>query len=282
MLKASMFDFPIEIQEVESPWGDQFSMENIIPLIQGFYKQAHSIEPNIKFYEVTRPGYGLVRSVITISPVLNDLAIDKSYVYAIRIFLRPEHFEKSVFDLAEHHKNRIDQLTSALGEKHYPPPIYLQTSDLLIVLQSFLFLPVCDFSLMSDIYSLIELIYLASKARILLDYNHNHFLRSENNVYYVDTDFMGNLCPNEMHALDANLNQSMIFISTENIPFLKQALKEFSKKDIDQLSFAKRLLKQLKTYIANSKEESMILTPKLKLKLDTLENQLISFELERI
>ena len=275
-----MFDFPIEIQEVESPWGNRFSMEDIVPLIQQFYKQTYSIDSKIQFYEVTRPGFGLVRSVITISPLLNSLTVNKSHVYAIRVFLRPKKTEKPIFNLAEHHKNRIDLLTAALGEKHYPIPIYLQNTNLLIVLQPFLFLPVCDFSLMSDVYNLIELLYLASKAKILLDYNHNHFLRSEKtNVYYVDTDFMGNLCPDEIQALEANLNQSMIFISPKNIPFLKKNLEKFSKEDLSRLIFAKRLVKQIKKYVVNSIDESTVLAPKLRSKLNALENQLLSFEL---
>ncbi|MHA2238583.1 MAG: hypothetical protein ACXAB2_09475 [Candidatus Hodarchaeales archaeon] len=275
-----MFDFPIEIREVESPWGNQFSMEDILPVIQKFYGQIHSMKANIKFYEVTRPGFGLVRSVITISPIFTNVPVKKSYVYTIRIFLRPDRTENIVFNLAEHHKTRIELLFTALGEKHYPPPIFLQTPNLLIVLQPFLFLPVCDFSRKTDIINLIELLYLATKARILLDYNHNHFLRSEiNNVYYVDTDFMGNLCPDENHALIANLNQSMIFISSKNIPFITKALKDFSKKDFKRSEFAKRLVQQMNTYIMNSKEESMDLLPKLKEKLEALENQLINFDL---
>ena len=90
---------------------------------------------------------------------------------------------------------------------------------------------------------------------------------------------MGNLCPDEIQALEANLNQSMIFISPENIPFLRKKLEEFSKEDLSRLIFAKDLLKQIKKYIVNSKDESTDLAPKLKSKLNALENQLLSFEL---
>lgn len=278
-MKASLFEFPVEIRKVEWPWKNKASQEDVLSLLDSHYPNSRSFGSKYDFYEVSRPEFGLVRSVITVSPSLPKNEIKHSDYCTIRIFQKPVG-EDVEFDLAKHHKNRIEQLITALGSKHYPRTEFLESNKILIVLQPFLFLPVCDFSTSTDILNLIELIYLASKARILLDYNHNHFLRAKySTLFYVDTDYMGSLCSDEQSALESNLNQSMLFISSNNTPYLPQALTVFSSLSEDHKRFSRLLLRLINEYIIYCQEQKENLSPKLEKKIQDLHLALIGFKI---
>ncbi|MCK5343427.1 MAG: hypothetical protein KAR20_08485 [Candidatus Heimdallarchaeota archaeon] len=275
MMKASLFNFPIEIREVEWPWTNKATPENVFSLLETYFSHLHEDRVRNKsqylFHEVTRPDFGLVHPVITVSPLFPTNEGKRSDYFTIRIYQKPSSDLHMAFNLADHHKTRIEQLIDALGPDHYPETYFLESNDILIVLQPFLFHPVCDYSKEKDIYNLIELLFLASKALILLDYNHNHFLRAEEGpLFYVDTDYMGVLCSSEFNALHSNLNQSMIFINEENAPFIPKELMTFSTLNEETLAFSRLLLTLLNEYVSLCHTDEVKISSKLMKKINAI------------
>ena len=278
-MKTSLFEFPVEIRKVEWPWRSQASQEDVFLLLDVYFPEVRSFGLQYEFHEVTRPEYGLVRSVITVSPSLPNNKLQQKHISTIRLFQKPT--EKNIpFDLAEHHKSRIRNLIEALGPEHYPETTFLQSDSLLVILQPFLFFPVCDFTTSTDIFCLIDLIYLASKSRLLLDYNHNHFLRAKDStLFYVDSDYMGNKYPNLKDALVSNLNQAMIFINVDNISFMPQELTKFSSKSESHKRFAELFLQEIKRYIDFGETQKEHLTTKLEKKVKELKKAFEGYSL---
>ncbi|MHA1994791.1 MAG: hypothetical protein ACW97Z_09640 [Candidatus Hodarchaeales archaeon] len=274
-MKDSLFDFPVKIRKIEWPWNNKATPEKVFSLLETYF--SHLQEKRVRelsqysFHEVTRPCFGLVHSVIAVSPFFVENNHQKSDYFTIRIYQKPLSDLHMAFNLAEHHKTRIEQLIEALGSKHYPETYFLESSEYLIVLQPFLFHPICDFSKEVDIFNLIELLFLASKARILLDYNHNHFLRSQSgSLYYVDTDYMGVLCSSEFNALHSNLNQSMIFISEENAKYIPKGVMKFSSLNDETLAFSKLFLTLLTEYVSLCHTDEVNVSPKLMKKINMI------------
>ncbi|MFX0150025.1 MAG: hypothetical protein ACFFAJ_04535 [Candidatus Hodarchaeota archaeon] len=260
-----MFGFPIEIKKYEWPFDAEFDREEIIPLLNQFFGHLKSQEAPYEFYSVTRPDFGLVRPVMVLSAPM-PMHNRKAY-YTIRITTQPDPSVNIIFDLPSYQKNRIEQLVQTLKD-HYPAIHFIESNEFFIVIQNFIFLPVCKFNRYLDIVNLIEIIWLASSSRVLLDYNQNHWLTSENGrLYYVDKDFMGDFYPNRDEALGANINQAMIFFNLENCEFLPQVLKEFASRGSSQAEFVisfKRTLKQYITSCQTQQELSERLQKKLK------------------
>ena len=270
-MKTSWFTFPVEIQALGWPWADKFPPEDVVPLLNKFLKYPATFDLHFEFTEVTRPEFGLVRSIVVVTPKFSEKR-SKSDYYAIRIFQKSSLDENSAIDLAKYNQKRIQTLIDALGP-HYPQTYFLESSKFVVVLQPFLFSPVCDFTLSVDIFNLFELIYLSSKARILLDYNHNHFLRvNDNNLFYVDSDYMGgNKYPDEQGALEANLNQAMVFITSGNAKFIATELLALSKQSDSLREFTKSVIHALNNFVLSCKKDWDNLSPKLHSKIQSVE-----------
>ncbi len=285
-MKPSLFTFPVKIREIPWPWNNKASPEEVFSLLETYFSHLHEEREREKskytFYEVTRPGFGLVHSVITVAPHFISNSYSHSDYFTIRIYQKPLSNVHMAFNLAEHHKTRIEQLIDALGSAHYPETYFLESTRLLIVLQPFLFYPICDFLQKQDIFHLIDLLFHASKALILLDYNHNHFLRAEagGSLYYVDTDYMGVLCSSEFNALHSNLNQSMIFINEMNANFIPESLIAFSKKNEETLAFSRLFLTLLEEYIALCHTDEVNISPKLRKKINILTKIIVEIKIE--
>lgn len=260
-----MFGFPIEIKKHVWPFGDEFIKEDIVPLLNGFFGHLKSQVFPYEFYEVTRPDYGLVRPVTVLSTPINDR---RSY-YTIRITAQPDSSTEIGLDLPAYQKYRIEQLVQTLQD-HFPTIYFIESNRFLIVMQHFVFFPVCQFNRFIDIFNLLKIMWLASNSRVLLDYNQNHWLTSENGrLYYTDKDFMGNFYLDRDEALGANINQAMIFLTTENCNFLPQALRKFASLGSNQAEFVKSFKKILKRYITSCQAQQE-LSEGLQLKLKCL------------
>ena len=248
-LHQDMFGYEVEIKELdpieEWPFDEKFDQREILQVLNAFFGYDQMFENPFRFYEVNRPGYGIDRSVKVLQNKNNEY-------YAIRIFLKPEFRSQEVsFDKAAYYQRRIRNLFQALRE-HYPATYFLGTKHLLIILQQFIFSPVCQFSDIIELKGVLEIIWYASKARILLDYNQNHWLISKDHgLLYVDTDYMGQILPDCQKALADNLNQALAFLTVENCPMLAQALRELSVEGIDQANFVTEFLQVLKRFLSS-------------------------------
>ena len=85
-MKASLFEFPIEIRKVEWPWRNQASQEDVFLLLDVYFPEVRSFGLQYEFHEVTRPEFGLVRSVITVSPSLPNNKLQQKHISTIRLF----------------------------------------------------------------------------------------------------------------------------------------------------------------------------------------------------
>ncbi|MFW9777767.1 MAG: hypothetical protein ACFFE8_02855 [Candidatus Heimdallarchaeota archaeon] len=223
-MHPKMFGFPVEITKHQWPFNADIDQKEVITLLDAFFSPLNMYHKLYSFYKVTRPDYGLVKSVTVVEAPFHDMCAH----YVIRCNRQPHSTQTISLNLPAYQKQRIEQLITTLGD-HYPPTLFINTEKYFITLQQFLFYPVCEFSEKVDIVNLLDIVYLASKSRILLDYNHNHWLKSEIGfLYYCDTDYMGNFYQTEYQALEANLNQTMAFLNETNCRLLPSALEEFA------------------------------------------------------
>lgn len=238
------FNYPVEVvKHTKWPFNPEFDRSEILQCMNAFFGHNQLEDCCFDFYEVNRPGYGIDRAVTVIS-------YPNKESYAIRIFIKPDPLLQDMsFDKAAYFRERVQKLYSALRE-HYPATYFLNTKYLLIILQRFIDRPVCSFKSSSELYQLLEVIHFASDARILLDYNHNHWLMAANGVLkYVDTDYMGHILPDRPIALSENFNQAMVFINENNCKFLKEALINYLNKGNDTKEFVSKYISVLKTFI---------------------------------
>ena len=249
-MRPDMFGYPVEVskhEEGEWPFDANFDQQEILQCLNSFFGHSTMNEMAFEFYDVNRPGFGIDRAITVFSNPKNEY-------YAIRIFTKPEiESSKVPFNPAVYSKERIQQLYMALRE-HYPPTYFLNTKHLLIILQRFVFFPVCQFTNPDEIKGLLEILWYASKARILLDYNQNHWLVSKKgHLYYVDSDFMGQILQDRHRALSENFNQAMVFIDSENCKLLAQVLPEFATRGNDYPQFLEEFFRVLKNYLESWK-----------------------------
>ncbi len=276
-MKTSWFAFPVEIEAIDWPWKSDFPPEDVVPLLNEFFQYPATFDLQYEFHEVTRPDFGLVRSIKVITPDFSENRQKTDY-YAIRIYQKST-IEDSAIDLAKYHQNRIKKLINAL-ESHYPRTYFLESTKFVVVLQPFLFSPVCDFTQSIDVFNLFNLIYLSSKAKLLLDYNHNHFLRvNEEKLFYVDSDYMGNKYPDEQSALEANLNQAMIFITYKNAKYIANALITLSNQGESLQEYTKLVVQALNKFILLCRNDWENTSPKLRAKINSLELSLQSIDI---
>jgi hypothetical protein len=131
------------------------------------------------------------------------------------------------------------------------------------------------------VLNLFKLIYLSSKARILLDYNHNHFLRVNEGkkLFYVDSDYMGDKYPDTKSALKANLNQAMIFITYKNATYIANVLLSLSNQSESLLEFTKSVVHALNNFILLCRNDWENTSPSLRAKIESLEVALQSIDI---
>lgn len=264
-MKPSMFEGSIDIKKHVWPFGNEFIKEDIVPLLNEFFGHLKSQNMPYEFYEVTRPDYGLVRPVTVFSTPIYD----RRAYYTIRITAQPDLSAEIGLDLPAYQKHRIEQLVQTLQD-HFPIIHFIESNRFLIVMQYFVFFPVCQFNRFIDIFNLLKIMWLASNSRVLLDYNQNHWLTSENgHLYYTDKDFMGNFYLNRDEALGANINQAMIFLTLENCKFLPQALRKFASQGLSQAEFVESFKEILKHYITSCQTQQG-LSERLQQKLECL------------
>ena len=245
-----MFNFPVEITKLEWPFNSNFNENEIYQLLNEFSGVLEPIskENRFEFYEFTRTGLGLSRpTIVLFLPSKGHFSI-KAFAYPPPITLS---LKKPPVNLANYHRMRVQHLIHSL-EDHFPETHILESKsgNILFILQEFLFHPICQFNTPQQINQLVEILWLASRARILLDYNQSNWLVSGLEfLYYVDTEYIGHSYIDPDKCLLENLNQSMAFFTSENVKVLPQALKGFSKISETHTKFITRFKKVLKKII---------------------------------
>ena len=262
-----MLDFHFEVRKLEDENIPLFNKFNELA-VKNLLKEFFGIENDrsFEFYEVKRPGYGIDHSIPVFSPSPNH------EYFTLRAFPKPELGKEPVsFNQAVYRRDRVKTLITALRD-HYPATYFLDTNDFLLILQRFVFSPVCRFENMREIKELLEIIQLASSACILLDFNENHWLiKGDGRLIYTDTDYMGpGPLKDNQKALEENLNQSMVFFNENNCQFLSNALNQLSRKENGHKSFVKDFIKTLETFLLHWKSID-ITSDSLKKKIICLE-----------
>ncbi|MHA2247983.1 MAG: hypothetical protein ACXADY_23755, partial [Candidatus Hodarchaeales archaeon] len=225
-------------------------------------------EKGFEFYEFTRTDIGLTHPAIILFFPNKGHFSSKIVAYSPSLILS---LKKPPVDSANYHRMRTQHLVHSLGE-HFPETEILESEEFLIILQKFLFYPISQFSTAKQISQLIEILRLAARARILLDYNQNHWLNSNLELlYYVDTDYIGLSYPDYQKCLLDNMNQSLAFFTQENVTLLPQALTIFSESGDLQTEFIKDFKKVLKKLIGTWGDKKQ-LSEDNKLKLDVFNN----------
>ncbi|MFX0212112.1 MAG: hypothetical protein ACFFDT_39430 [Candidatus Hodarchaeota archaeon] len=271
-MQPDMFDFPVEIKKLNWPFSSNFNENEIQKLLDEFI--GASIPPEqekvFEFYEFARTDIGLSHSATVLYVPNKGYFSVKSIAYSPSIVLS---LKKPPVDLANYYRMRTQHLIHSLGE-HFPETGILESKseEFLIIFQKFLFYPICQFSTAQQISQLIEILWLAARARILLDYNQNHWLSSQLDfLYYVDIDYIGQSYFDYQKCILDNLNQSLAFITQENVTLLPQALTIFSESGDPQTEFIKDFKKVLKKLIGSWGDEKQ-LSEAHKLKLDVFKN----------
>lgn len=228
-MRSEMFDYPVEIKKVDWPFSSDFNEDDVCQILEDFsgISKTQVRENKCEFFEITRTDIGLAHPAIVLFLPKGYYTI-KSIVYSPSIVLS---LQKPPINPANYHSMRIQNLVHSLGE-HFPETYILQSlsEDFCVIFQKFLFHPICQFNSVEHINQLIEILHLASQAHILLDYNQNHWLISKLGfLYYVDTDYIGQVYVDYLKCLFDNLNQSMVFITPDNVKLLPQALEQHSK-----------------------------------------------------
>ncbi len=263
-----MFSFPVEIKKLDWPFNSDFDENEIQQLLNEFggISKPRAKEEHFEFYEFTRTGLSLSQPAIVLFLASKGYFSIKPFAYPPPITLS---LKKPPINLADYHRMRVQHLIHSLGE-HFPETQILESKSgtMLIIFQKFLFFPICQFNTNHQISQLIEILWLASRARILLDYNQNNWLVSGLEfLYYVDTDYIGHSYLELNHCLFENLNQSLAFFTPENVNFLPQALNVFSERSETQAKFIARFKNVLKKLIDSWDKEK--LSEDNKRKLDT-------------
>ena len=157
-----MLNFHFEVKKLEDeniPLFQKFNDLEVRHLLKEFFGLED--DRSYEFYEVKRPGYGIDRSIPVFSPSPNH------EYFTLRTFPKPEVGKEPVFNQATYRRDRVKTLIAALRD-HYPATYFLDTNNFLVILQRFVFSPVCRFENMEEIKELLEIIYLASSACILI------------------------------------------------------------------------------------------------------------------
>lgn len=220
--------FQEDVSIEEKDLNDFFPHNHIGDIQETFSKNFNGCK--LTYYAITRLGKGLVHPAFTIEIDCGD---DENSFFVIRYFEKneeqfrtPEFFDRAVF-----HSQRMKNLK--LLTKFYPEIRIYDLPNGVLILQEFLFFPICDFRDQESLDQLAELLFTASKHNIFLDFNHNHWLydKEKGKLYYVDKDYNEDLEDFES-SVSQNFNQAVIFLNDKNYIFFANALKTFN--DIKQ------------------------------------------------
>jgi hypothetical protein len=251
-MQSDMFNFPVEINQLDWPFNSNFDKKEVHQLLKEFGSEQN----RFAFYEFIRPGLSLSRpTIILFLPSKGHFSI-KAFAYPAPITLS---LKKPPVNLANYHRMRVQHLMHSL-EEHFPETHILESKpgNMLVILQKFLFHPICQFNTSKQISQLIEILWLASRARILLDYNQSNWLVSGLEfLYYVDIDYIGHSYIDLDRCLFENLNQSMVFFTLENVKLLPPALKNFSEISETHTKFVTRFKKVLQKIIENWDQDKL-------------------------
>ncbi|MHA2226244.1 MAG: hypothetical protein ACXAC8_13630 [Candidatus Hodarchaeales archaeon] len=267
-MQSDMFNFPVDIKKLDWPFNSNFDENEIQQLLNEFEGnlKPRTKEDRFEFYEFTRTSLGLSQPAVVLFLQGKGYFSIKPYAYSPTITLS---LKKPPINLANYHRMRVQHLIHSLGD-HFPSTQILESNsgNMLIIFQKFLFHPICTFTTSQHVSQLIEILWLASQARILLDYNQNNWLFSGLDfLYYVDTDYIGHSYHDPYKCLYENLNQSMAFFTPENVNLLPQILKNFSERSETQAKFVTKFKIVLKKLIKSWNIEK--LSEDNKRKLDT-------------
>ena len=217
------------------------------------------------FYSITRLGKGLVHPAITLEITCNS---DEPNYFVARYFEKNEEQYRTAefFDRAVFHSQRMKNL-KLLG-RFYPEIRIYDLDNGVLILQEFLFFPICDFKDQSSLDQLVTLLFTASKHNIFLDFNHNHWLydKEKGKLFYVDKDYNEDVDDFEM-AVSQNFNQAAIFLNDKNFNFFALALKAFDNiKERDKKHFFDLILNQLheKVVFLSNREVTPIIERRIK------------------
>lgn len=224
-------------------------MKTLSPFLKKYFNTD-----TLEVYSVERAAQGLVRPV--------DVIKVSDVYYVIRVYEKtPDNLSLAVFDKAKYQKERARSLMK-MGI-FYPKTLFIEDNRHSFILHEFLFHPICDFSLPEHIHQLMDLIYTASKERLFLDFNQNHWLfdSETNRLYYVDKD----LVSDDLSVKDAsisNFSQSMLFMNADNSEYFIKALFKINQEGSeDKLRFIENIvskIEQSKTDLENREQTDFI------------------------
>lgn len=218
-----------------------------------------------KIYFIRRLGKGLVHSIPALEINKNN---GESEFHALRYFEKNEveYRSSKYFDRAIYHVRRMKNLKKL--KDHYPKIHILDLENGALILQEFLFYPICKFKDKKSIEQLFNLIFLACQNKIFLDFNHNHWLynKAEGQLYYVDKDYNEDLKTIKDSTIQ-NFNQASIFLNDKNPPYFAQVLNSLmqSNDSIKKRNFSIIILDLIKEKIEilKKREQSKIVVKRL-------------------
>ena len=269
-LKELFSDDEIEIKQISfEELVSESHVEDIIKALNRKYKKRKR-----NLYLVKRLGKGLVQPIATLE-IIGNKNKPNDY-FAVRYFEKNEkkYRKRKYFDRALFHSRRMKNLKKLKG--HFPQIYINNLKNGVLILQEFLFSPVCTFSDLNTWVELFEIMFLASQNKLFLDYNQNHWLyNKEIGLYYVDKDYNEDSLTKKDSTIQ-NFNQASIFINDINPPLIAQVLKTYlqDKKSIKKRNFANIIVNLIekKIEILKERESTTIVTKRLKIYIQILKS----------
>ncbi len=254
----------------EKNFKEFFPPDHLAHIQQSF--DTNFTDCHLSFYSITRLGKGLVHPAITLE--ISCDADNPNYFVARYFEKNEEQYRTSeFFDRAVFHSQRMKNL-KLLG-RYYPEMRLYDLPDGVLILQEFLFHPICDFKDQSSLDQLINLLFVASKHNIFLDFNHNHWLydRVNGKLFYVDKDYNEDVEDFET-GVSQNFNQAAIFLNDKNYKMFALALKSFDIiKERDKKHFFDLILNQLheKVVFLGSREVTPVIEKRMAMYKEMIE-----------
>ena len=145
-MQSDMFNFPVDIKKLDWPFNSNFDDDEIHQLLDEFRGtvKPQTKEDRYEFYEFTRTDLGLSHpAIVLFLPSKGHFSI-KPFAYSPPITL---YLKKPPVNLANYHRMRVQHLIHSLGD-HFPETQILESKSetILIILQKFLFHPICQFN----------------------------------------------------------------------------------------------------------------------------------------
>ena len=254
----------------EKNFKDFFPPDHLVSIQQSLKDNFTDCEVNL--YSITRLGKGLVHPAITLQIVCNS---DEANYFVARYFEKNEEQYRTseFFDRSVFHSQRMKNLK--LLERFYPNMRMYDLPNGVLILQEFLFFPICDFKDQTSLDQLVELLFVSSKHNIFLDFNHNHWLydKERGKLFYVDKDYNEDLEDFEM-TVSQNFNQSAIFLNEKNFKLFALALKTYDNvKEREKKHYFDLILNQLheKVVFLGSREVTPVIEKRIAMYKEMIE-----------